>query len=76
MDELRWSILVRQLDRRISMKEAEILMGKLNYYSALIPKGVRYRSLLNHVVARKAGLWDNQVVDLDKETLKSVKCGD
>ena len=38
MDELRWSILVRQLDRRISMKEAEILMGKLNYYSAQIPK--------------------------------------
>ena len=42
MDECRWSILVRQLaqverDRRISMKEAEIIMGKLNYYSALIP---------------------------------------
>ena len=73
MDELRWSILVRQLDRRISMKEAEILMGNLNYYSALIPKGVRYGSLLNHMVARKAGLWDNKVVDLDKETLKLFK---
>ena len=40
MDERRWSILVRQLaqvekDRRILMKEAEILMGKLNYYSNL-----------------------------------------
>ena len=55
------------------MKEADILMGKLIYYSALIPKRVRYRSLFNHMVARKAGLWDNKVVDLDKETLKSVK---
>ena len=30
-------------------------------------------SLLNHEVARKAGLWDKKVVDLDKETLKLVK---
>ena len=34
---------------------------------------MRYRSLLNHVLARKAGLWDNKVVELDKETLKSVE---
>ena len=58
------------------MKEAEILMGKLNYYSALIPKGVRYRSFLNHVVARKAGVWDDRVVDLDKETLRLSNGGD
>ena len=55
------------------MKEIEIIMAKLYYYLALVPRGVRYRSLLNHVVARKAGLWDNKVVELDKETLKSVK---
>ena len=59
MDECRWSILVRQLaqvkrDRRISIKEAEIIMGKLNYYSALVPRGVRYRSLF--------GVWE--VVDV------------
>ena len=40
-DERRWSILVRELaqvekDKRITMKEAEIIMGKLNYYSALV----------------------------------------
>ena len=40
LDERRWSILVRQLaqvqkDRRISMKEVEII----NYYSALVPRG-------------------------------------
>ena len=44
MDERRWSILVGKLaraekDKRVSVKEAEVLMGKLNYYSALIHKG-------------------------------------
>ena len=40
-DERRWSILVRELaqvekDKSISMMEADIIMGKLNYYSALV----------------------------------------
>jgi hypothetical protein len=41
-------------DRKISMKEAEDLIWKLNNNSALVPRGVRYRSLL---MARKSGFW-------------------
>ena len=55
------------------MKEAEILMGKLNYYSVLVLKGVRNRAFINNIVSRKVGHWDDRMVELDKETLKQVK---
>ena len=59
MDKRRWSMLVRELAKveetgRVSMKEAEVLMGKLNYYSMLVPKGVRNRAFIKHIVAKKA----------------------
>jgi hypothetical protein len=74
MDERRWSVLFKLEDeKKITMKEGEILMGKLNYYSALVPKGARNIAFMNYIVAKKAGFYDNRKVMLEVETLKQVK---
>ena len=50
MDDRRWSVLVRELckmerEKGAGMKAVESVVGKLNYYDALIPGGKRNRSI-------------------------------
>ena len=55
MDDRRWSVLVRELckmerEKGAGMKAVESVVGKLNYYAALIPGGKRNRSMIGNVV--------------------------
>ena len=78
MDIGRWSRLVRELwnmesEEGVTLKKAEVVMGKLNYYAALVPRGYRNRSLISGVVAMKKNHYDDRVVSLGKQELRQVK---